>query len=217
MLPPVSLNVAQFGRLRDEMLRRIARAVGRSAPAGALTSPASRQSAIKEEYRGAYEACRSKKASVGIEPFLRLLYDNGLIDCGGNPRASDLKTRIKIQKFVYFAQSCFGMSFDYRHTLYIYGPYSPTLANDYFRIRDIKDVPPGEPDSWARVEEFLDFAKGHNDVDWLEIASTLLYLHKTRGVAAERLAESAERIKYKFQASQIRGVCKELQRAGFVK
>jgi len=159
VLPPVSLNVAQFGRLRDEMLRRIARAVGRSAPAGALTNPAPRQSAIKEEYRGAYEACRSKKANVGIEPFLRLLYDNGLIDCGGNPRASDLKTRIKIQKFVYFAQSCFGMSFGYRHTLYIYGPYSPTLANDYFASGTSKTCHPGSPTAGQEWKNFWTLQK----------------------------------------------------------
>ncbi|MDD9814105.1 MAG: hypothetical protein OXU37_07590 [Thaumarchaeota archaeon] len=170
-----------------------------------------------EEYRGLYEAYLARTANAKIEPFLRMLYDNKLIDCGTNPQKSELGTRIKIQKFVYFAQACFGLNFDYRHTLYIYGPYSPTLANDYFCIQDIKDVPPGKPGSWSREGEFLGFAKRHNDVDWLEIASTLVYLRKRRGVPLDDLVESAERIKYKFPHGRIKAACAELQRAGLIK
>lgn len=170
-----------------------------------------------EEYRDLYKAYLAKKANCRIEPFLRLLYDNKLIDCGANPRESDLKTRIKIQKFVYFAQACFGLDFNYRHTMYIYGPYSPTLANDYFRIRDVKDVPSGEPGSWSKEREFLDFAKRHDDVDWLEIASTLVYLHSAYRVPIDGLIDYAERVKRKFPRPQIEGVCAEIQRAGFIK
>ncbi|MDD9825562.1 MAG: hypothetical protein OXU86_02120 [Thaumarchaeota archaeon] len=169
-----------------------------------------------EEYRGLYGAYLARTANAKIEPFLRMLYDNKLIDCGTNPQKSELGTRIKIQKFVYFAQACFGLNFDYRHTLYIYGPHSPTLANDYFRIRDIKDVPSGEPGSWPREREFLDFAKEHNDVDWLEIASTLVYLHKVYRVPADGLIDYAERIKRKFPRPQTEGVCSEMRHAGFI-
>jgi len=169
-----------------------------------------------EDCRDLYESYLARKPNGRIEPFLRMLYDNGLIDCGTNPRKSELDTRIKIQKFVYFAQACFGLNFDYRHTLYIYGPYSPTLANDYFRIRDIKDVPPGKQGIWEREKEFLDFAENHNDVDWLEISSTLVYLHKAYKVPVEGLIDYAERVKRKFPRQQIEDVRFEIQRAGFI-
>ena len=169
-----------------------------------------------EECRGLYEAYLARTANAKIEPFLRMLYDNKLIDCGTNPQKSELDTRIKIQKFVYFAQACFGLNFDYRHTLYIYGPYSPTLANDYFRIRDIKDVPSGEPGSWPKEKEFLDFAKEHNGVDWLEIASTLVYLHKVYKVPVGGLIDYAERVKRKFPRPQIEDVCSEMRHTGFI-
>jgi len=198
------------------VLQRIAGALGRPLGTGAPANPAPRQSAIKEEYRGAYEAYLSKKPSSKIEPFLRLLYDNELIDCGGNPLNAEERTRTKIQKFVYFAQTCFGLDFGYRHTLYIYGPHSPTLANDYFRVRDIKDVPSGEPDSWPREGEFLDFAKSHNDADWLEIAGTLVYLRRVYKVPIGGLIDYADRIRYKFPEAQIKGVCEYLQDSGFV-
>jgi len=173
--------------------------------------------ATREDCRALYEECLAKKADVRIEPFLRLLYDNRLIDCDGNPQTAAKKTQIKIQKFVYIAQACFGLNFDYRHTLYIYGPHSPTLTNDYHRIRDIRDVPPGRPGSWPGEGEFLDFAKKHDDVDWLEIASTLLYLRKAWEVPMDEVIESAERIKYKFSSKRIKGVLAELQHASLIK
>lgn len=200
------------------MLRRIARALGASAGStkeGVRDIPEIRPFADREEIRALYEECLAKKADVRIEPFLRLLYDNKLIDCGGNPQAAAKKTQIKIQKFVYFAQTCFGLGFDYRHTLYIYGPHSPTLTNDYFRIRDIKDIPSGKPGSWPGEGEFLDFAKSHNDVDWLEIASTLVYLYKSRRVPIDELIESAERVKRKFPRAQIENVRSELRGGEF--
>lgn len=200
------------------MLRRAAEALDKVTRARADTNMApSKPPGLKGEYRDLYEARLAKKANSEIEPFLRLLYDNGLIDCGANPRASDLKTRIKIQKFVYFAQECFGLNFDYRHTMYIYGPYSPTLANDYFRIRDIKDVPPSRHGSWSGEEDFLEFAKKHDGVDWLEIASTLVYLQRRWKVPAGELVESAARIKYRVLPGQIKNIVSELQSAGFVK
>ncbi len=178
---------------------------------------ATRPTAIDKSYQGLYDEYLARKADIRIGPFLKLLYSNNLIDCGTNPRKSKLETRIKIQKFTYFAQRCFGLEFRYLHTLYIYGPYSPELANDYYRIQDIKDTPDGGLKDWIEKEQFLEFAKQHNDVGWLEVASTLVYLHKNDSVPVKDLIGHAGRIKYKFPKSQIEKICDELQKARFFK
>jgi len=208
---------ARFRARESSMLQVMGRALSRLVGASGSRDPAAVPTAIKEEYRDFDDACLTQKADSRIEPFLRLLYDNGLIDCGGNPREAEEKTQLKIQHFVYFAQACFGLGFDYRHTLYTHGPHSPTLTNDYHRIRDIRDMSPGRPGGWPEEGKFLDFAKAHNDVDWLEIAGTLVYLRKAYGIPIDDLIECADRIRYKFPEAQIKGVCKYLQDVGFVK
>jgi len=82
----------------------------------------------------------------------------------------NLESKIKLQKYVYFARE-FGLEFPYEFNLYIYGPYSPDLAKDYYSINRI-DVEPME-----LPEEFINFLSG-KDVNWLEIASTYLMIWK---------------------------------------
>lgn len=173
-------------------------------------------SAILGEYRGMYQKYLDRKADARIEPFLGMLRSDGLIDCGGNPREAGLDTRIKIQKFVYFAQECFGLKFRYRHTLYIYGPYSPELANDYYRISDIDNIPGGGLDDWDGRDKFLDFARAHNDSEWLEIAGTLLYIHRDTPLPMDRLIFRAKRVKRKYSRERIVEVCNELVSDGFM-
>lgn len=189
----------------------------RGSHAGPAAGSAGSGSAILEEYRGLYQKYLDKRADRRIEPFLRLLRDNGLIECGTNPRESRLDTRVKTQKFVYFAQECFGLRFRYRHTLYIYGPYSPELATDYYRISDIDDISDGGLDGWGGREKFLEFARSHNDAEWLEIASTLLYIHRDAPLPMERLIFRAKRVKRKHTREHIVEVYNELVKLDFVK
>ena len=172
---------------------------------------------IREEYRGLYQKYLNRKADYQIEPFLKLLRVNNLIDCDTNPREAKLETRIKIQKFVYFAQEFFGLKFRYRHTLYIYGPYSPELANDYYRINDIGDIPNEGLNGWDKCEQFLEFARSHNDAEWLEIAGTLVYIHVDTPLPIDRLIFRAKRIKRKYSRERIVKVCNELVDIGFIK
>lgn len=148
---------------------------------------------------------------------MRLRRVNGLIECGTNPRESKLDTRIKIQKFVYFAQKRFGLRFRYRHTRYIYGPYSPELSTDYYRISDMDDIPGGGLDDWGEREKFLDFARFHNDAEWPEIGSTLLYIHSEAPLLMGRLIFRAKRVKRKYSRERIMEVCNELVGLGFIK
>ena len=164
-----------------------------------------------------HERRRNTKANENIEPFLRMLWDHDLIDCNTNPNDSTLKTRIKIQKFVYFAQKYFGLEFCYRHTMYLYGPYSTKLAGDYFRIRSIHDIPRGGLKSWGKKNEFLNFAKNHNNVKWLEIASTSAYSRFDDHVdGSDNLVKRVQALKLNFSKEYIVRVHDELVQMGFL-
>lgn len=176
-----------------------------------------RQSRSEEAYGNAHNRhvprYGNKSADSNTAPFLRLLCDHDLIDCKTNPINSTLETRIKTQKLVYMAQRRFGLEFRYSHSLHLYGPYSVGLANDYFRIGDIRDAPSGGPDGWSKKDDFLKFAKSHNDVKWLEIACTLIFTHDVylEGKRDE-LLERVQGIKRDFTKEYIEQVHDELGR-----
>ena len=158
-----------------------------------------------------------READVNISPFLRMLWDHGLIDCSTNPKDSRLATRIKVQNLVYLAQRRFGLEFRYSHSMYIYGPYSVGLANDYFSIRDICDTPGGGLEGWAGGSAFLEFVKRHNDTKWLEIACTLIFTHDVdKVVRRDELLEYVYLIKNEFSAAYIAQVYDELIRGGML-
>lgn len=48
--------------------------------------------------------------------------------------------RLKLQKYVYLAQTCFNNDFGYEFSVYSNGPYSPDLANYYYETMDIKRI-----------------------------------------------------------------------------
>lgn len=159
----------------------------------------------------------NRKADPNIAPFLRLLRDHELIDCDTNPEDSPLTTRIKVQKLVYLAQRKFGLEFRYSHSMYLYGPYSVGLANDYFRIRNIRDIPRGGLEEWGKKDDFLYFVAGHNDVKWLEIACTLIFVHDVNNVTKrDDLLEHVQLIKHEYSMMRITRVYDELVNVGML-
>lgn len=164
-----------------------------------------------------YGGHASREADPNIAPFLRLLWDHDLIDCNTNPKDSELETRIKVQKLVYLAQRKFGLKFRYSHSMYLYGPYSVGLANDYFSMRDIADTPRGGLEGWAGGAEFLSFAKRHNDTRWLEIACTLIFTHDVdKIVMRDELLEFVHLIKHEFSTEYITQIYDVLIRDGLL-
>jgi len=77
--------------------------------------------------------------------------------------------RLKLQKFVYLAKR-YGIDLDYNYNLYIHGPYSPELADDYYHMED--DSP---AESIELPEDFLRLIKGKSE-RWLEFAATLVMI-----------------------------------------
>jgi len=84
--------------------------------------------------------------------------------------------RVRLQKFVYLAKH-FGIDLKYNFNLYIRGPYSSELADDYYKIeRDYEGELSEVLDEFIpeeKVDTFIEFAK-NKDTEELELIATLL-------------------------------------------
>ena len=100
----------------------------------------------------------------------------------------DFNFRLKVQKFVYIAKY-FGWNHSYKYTLYIRGPYSSALADEYYS-EDILKYSPLKINGFD-LNSFNGFVDGKS-IHYLESASTILYYmgseeHFTRDDAIEKL------------------------------
>lgn len=84
--------------------------------------------------------------------------------------------RMRLQKLVYLAKH-FGIDLEYNFTLYIRGPYSSELADDYYKIdREYDGEIPEILDELIteeKVDTFIEFVKD-KDTEELELIATLL-------------------------------------------
>lgn len=146
-----------------------------------------------------------------ITQFLRWMSDEGLINpddiTKDNP--DGFHTRFRIQKCMFVAQHL-GLYAGYEYTKYRYGPYSPSLADDYY------DFAEGKPDT-SKEFDFANFAKittcrdimKHHDNDWLEIATILIH-SSTSKTDRDSLIEYVEYIKYSYPKKYIESVFDDL-------
>lgn len=79
--------------------------------------------------------------------------------------------RLKLQKYVYIARN-FGFKAPYNFSLYLHGPYSSSLADDYYAIDDFQNEESIELD-----ERFVKLVKNRSE-KWLELASTVIMIRK---------------------------------------
>lgn len=84
---------------------------------------------------------------------------------------NDFDFRLKVQKFVYIAKY-FGWNHSYKYSLYIRGPYSSALADEYYN-EDLLKYSPLKIDGFDS-NSFNDFLDGKS-IHYLESASTILY------------------------------------------
>ena len=133
-------------------------------------------------------------------------------------------SRLRLQKYVYLARS-FGFDFDYNYNLYLRGPYSPDLAEDYFQLEE-KRVELDLSIPADKFDRFATLVKG-KDHRWLEIASTILFIWKSNTNWRERYAEPLSDLKtfvidrtsnIKSHAGKpfIKDVFEELEKAGLL-
>ena len=130
-----------------------------------------------------------------IAPFIRWLDDAGMVDIGRAADGTDagFDTRLRIQKYVFVAQRL-GLDTSYRYGRYIYGPYSPRLTEDYYRLA--KNPAAYEAESGRslpgrfRRDAFLRTVKGRNS-KWLEVATTLIHISPQHDNAETMLDHAA--------------------------
>ena len=104
---------------------------------------------------------------VWLVRFLRLSVEE-LTD----PNSFD--NRLRVQKAVFFLKHLGVKPFtDYEFNAYLHGPYSPALAQDYYRLKGVEPTPVELGDKEALLKWFT----SHN-LDWLEVCSSILSIRE---------------------------------------
>jgi uncharacterized protein YwgA len=102
-----------------------------------------------------------------LASFLKALDEIGIMSFDKNR----FTHRLKLQKYVYIARNL-GFKAPYNYSLYIHGPYSSSLADDYYAIDDFKNKEPIELD-----ERFVKLVRNKSE-KWLELATTIIMIRK---------------------------------------
>lgn len=105
-----------------------------------------------------------------LSKFIKALEKKGLLKFD----IKNFDTRFKIQKYVFLAMPL-GFNLKYDYSLYLKGPYSTDLANDYYAIDPKKDFKVDSTVYDNIVEKLFHFTS-NKDSEWLEIAATMLSL-----------------------------------------
>ncbi len=104
-----------------------------------------------------------------------------------------LENRIKAQKFVYFGKKL-GLPLGYDFDLYLYGPYSSKLADDYYSMSE-EEWRSGTLAIPESIEKTLHYLRG-NDAMFLEIAATLDSIRAVnKGVPNSRIIDVVSKLK----------------------
>ena len=147
-----------------------------------------------------------------IVPFLEWMEKECLVDPSSitNDDNNGFNARFRIQKCVFVAQHL-GLDKTYRYNLYLHGPYSPSLSQDYYKAAN------GEIGDGGGVG--LDFDReavleimGNGD-DWLELATTLVDLmEEDRSITDPvSLVKRAAVVKYLYPKEDIEAVLEDLR------
>lgn len=137
-----------------------------------------------------------------------------LTELGVPPRIKTLNDRIRVQKAIYLAQAA-GADLGYDYNWYAHGPYSPELANDYYKLSEaifMKKIPAGSDqqadgngpklkDSYISTLKSLapiitppdDFDRAQED--WLELVSSLHFLQTKKSMDLEAARQTIEKQK----------------------
>ena len=149
--------------------------------------------------------------------FIKFLENKGLVefDIVGDSDECFVN-RVKLQKYVYIAQRL-GLKLPYKHSIYLYGPYSKTLKADYYRMAENPDLYEAAQSDLPSEFDQDGFLKAvRNDARWLEIATTLMERNKEILVHDE-LVENVRPIKHWATRERIEEVLNDLEMHNLVK
>lgn len=129
------------------------------------------------------------------------------------------ENRFRLQKYV-FISKFLGADFKYGHSMYLRGPYSSALAEDYYNLETLRKDDKDYLDYFEK-EKFIEIVKG-KDNEWLEIATTLLSVYKSykrlfEGKSLEKkVVEATNEIKSFADKKTIEVMWKELKAYGLI-
>ncbi len=159
--------------------------------------------------------------NVKLQNFIEFLHQNKMITIHDLLRDDEigLVNRLKLQKYVYLAQTSLKNNFGYEYNIYNNGPYSPELANYYYEKMDLQatslDLNKTE---WTFdndfSQRFLELFKD-KDVNWLEVATTLIDSTNYCENEQESL-DQVYAIKSKYSSSFIDSTLDELKEKSLV-
>lgn len=159
--------------------------------------------------------------NVKLQNFIEFLHQNKMITIHDLLRDDEigLVNRLKLQKYVYLAQTSLKNNFGYEYNIYNNGPYSPELANYYYEKMDLQatslDLNKTE---WTFdndfSQRFLELFKD-KDVNWLEVATTLIDSTNYCENEQESL-DKVYAIKSKYNSSFIDSTLDELKEKSLV-
>ncbi len=134
-----------------------------------------------------------------LASFIKILRDSGVLP---SLNINRFDHRLRLQKYVFLSKK-FGISGfnSYLFSEYMYGPYSPGLADDYYEMERNRMDPYTEFDKrfYEELNRSAEFKKFVNlvrnkDSKWLEVAATMLDLSEavkrdvSRGIIQEENA-----------------------------
>jgi uncharacterized protein YwgA len=158
-----------------------------------------------------------------LQDFMCFLHENKLVNLHNVLRKDEIGSinRLKLQKYVYLAQTCFKNDFGYEFSIYNNGPYSPELANYYYEKLDTIGIDADDiiKKNWKLdtnfTKRFLSLFKD-KELDWLVIASTLI--DTTNYFEEEQeILNKAYAMKSDYSKNYIDDVWKELKNKEMVK
>ena len=115
------------------------------------------------------------------------------------------ESRLELQKYVYLVRY-FSDDLKYSFNLYAHGPYSPSLAGEYYSInRDEVEMP-------KIREQFFELIND-KDAKWLELASTiLLYRKQNRSKSDVVIIRKVKSRKSWSTVEEIQSIIEELKK-----
>jgi len=70
--------------------------------------------------------------------------------------------------------------------------------------------------SWEGLENFITFATTYNDVVWLDIASTMLFVHRSYNILDKNIVKYVCSIKPDIHTQKICGVYNAMSKLGYI-
>lgn len=159
--------------------------------------------------------------SMKLKDFMCFLQENKLVDLQSLLKKDEIAciNRLKLQKYVYLAQTCLNDNFGYEFSVYSNGPYSPDLANYYYETLNMDSINADiVKKNWKLdinfINKFLDLFKDKK-LEWLVIASILID-SKNYFEDEQEILNKVYAIKSEYGKTYIDDVWNELKNVGLV-